>query len=387
MCDVALARRLPKAELHLHLDGSLSEAFCLARVRALGLVSPLERYRRFANLTAWAHAAKADPSLLSDDMISCRTLGGNDKLNLFNWANQFLQTAEDLEVAAAELCTRFAREHTVVYLELRFCPTLHTLQGLSERAALDAVLRGFETCGLPGGVIVCALRTMTADHWTAMAALAADSPAVGFDVAGFEPGFPLAPMREIIAAAVASPHCGVTVHAAEWPGQGEEDGRCETLVNVQDAIDLGVDRVGHALQMAGWTELMDRARAAGVHVEANPFGNTRLLQGDLLAHPVGEFLRAGLSVSMSCDNTLFSGTPAYSHDGGPSRQLATMRSEYGLSWQQLLETTLAAIDAGFDRAVDKASLKARVVAGWREALGGAAIDGGTVARVDSEPIR
>ena len=128
------------------------------------------------------------------------------------------------------------------------------------------------------------------------------------------------------------------------------------------------------LQLAGRPELMARVRAAGVHVEANPFANTRLLDGDLLAHPVGAFLEAGLDVSLSCDNTLFSGSPAYTHDGGPSRQLATLRTEYGLSWRQLLRTTLAAIDAGFDRAVDKAALKEQVVAGWREVLGSAEVD-------------
>ena len=68
--DVALARRLPKAELHLHLDGSLSDDFCLARMPALGVVSPLERHPGMGSLTAWALAVKADPTLLSDDMIS-----------------------------------------------------------------------------------------------------------------------------------------------------------------------------------------------------------------------------------------------------------------------------------------------------------------------------
>ena len=107
-----------------------------------------------------------------------------------------------------------------------------------------------------------------------------------------------------------------------------------------------------------------------MHVETNPFGNTRLLGGELGPHPIRQFLDAGLSVSMSCDNTLFSGSPAYTHDcGGPSRQLATMRDAYGLSCEQLMGTVLAAIDAGFDRTADKAALKARVTAGWREVLG------------------
>ena len=108
-----------------------------------------------------------------------------------------------------------------------------------------------------------------------------------------------------------------------------------------------------------------------MHVECNPFGNTRLLGGALCAHPLREFLAAGVSASVSCDNTLFSGSPRYTHDGGPSRQLAALRHEYGLSWSQLLECTLSAIDAGFDRSVDKEALKQRVAAGYRSLLGDA----------------
>ena len=272
----SLARRLPKAELHLHLDGSLSDAFCTERMPALGVVSPLVRHPRFATFSEWAVAAKSDPGLLSDDMMSCRHAAGNDKLNLFNWANQFLQTEADLEAATAELCSRLASDHAVVYCELRFCPTLHTLRGLSEASALEAVLRGFASVGLPGGVIVCALRTLAPEHWAAMAALAADSAAVGFDVAGFEPGFGLEPMREAISAAVASPGCGVTLHAAEWPGAATEGGGCETLANVEAASaarprrgrgEAGrreVRRADHrSHSRSAWTESATRCSCAG----------------------------------------------------------------------------------------------------------------------------
>eukprot|EP00911_Craspedida_sp_UC1_P001123 UC1_evm1s845 len=177
---------------------------------ALGVASPLERHPQFADLGAWALAAKRDASLLAPDMMSCRVPVGNDKLNLFNWANQFLQTESDLEIAAHQLCTRLRTEHTVVYCEVRFCPTLHTLHGCTERAALEAVARGVRAAGLPGGgVIVCALRTLPSEHWHAMAKLAVESEdAIGFDVAGYEPGYALAPMAEAIKLAIDGESCG-----------------------------------------------------------------------------------------------------------------------------------------------------------------------------------
>ncbi len=123
--------------------------------------------------------------------------------------------------ATLDLC-RQLREVNVCYAEVRFCPTLHTYEGLSEEAALAAVYQGFSASGLPGGIIVCALRSMDAEHSLRMAKLAAKGPAVGFDVAGYETGYPLSKHAEAIKFAVAAEGLGVTVHAGEWMNAGNE---------------------------------------------------------------------------------------------------------------------------------------------------------------------
>lgn len=109
-----------------------------------------------------------------------------------------------------------AREN-VWLLELRFCPMLHTLEGLTEAAAVDAVVEGLELARkrilttkpfFAAGVILCALRSYPDDHGVRMAELAAKKLAprvstlpnnslpaigvVGWDIAGDEGSFPLA---------------------------------------------------------------------------------------------------------------------------------------------------------------------------------------------------
>ena len=126
----------------------------------------------FRSLNDWALQVKKNPALLTEDMIACKNQAGNDKMNLFNWANQFLQSAVDLAEATEDLCRRLVSDHHVVYAEVRFCPTLHIVKGLTELQATEAVIRGFKAAGIAGGIIVCALRTMPEQHWHDMVQLA-----------------------------------------------------------------------------------------------------------------------------------------------------------------------------------------------------------------------
>ena len=100
------------------------------------------------------------------------------KMEIFNWANQFLQEKVDLYEATLDIAARLRDEHHVVHLELRFCPTLHTLGGLSEVDATTAVVAGFNASGLSGGIIICALRTLSPTHWQAMVRELRSSPTI-----------------------------------------------------------------------------------------------------------------------------------------------------------------------------------------------------------------
>ena len=134
---------------------------------------------------------------------------------VFDFCNQVLQSAAELRDASCAVAMSLASEN-VWLLELRFCPVLHTLEGLTAAAAVDAVVSGLELARkkilkskpfFAAGVIVCALRSYSEDHGVCMAELAAKKltplvatwpknslPAigvVGWDLAGDEGSFPL----------------------------------------------------------------------------------------------------------------------------------------------------------------------------------------------------
>lgn len=101
----------------------------------------------------------------------------------FDFCNQFLQSAEELQEATADLVRRQFVEDNTRVIEVRFAPVLHCSEGLDPEGAVQAVVDGFEQgvlecTGQPvgklivGGIIICAMRTMEPSHGVEMAELA-----------------------------------------------------------------------------------------------------------------------------------------------------------------------------------------------------------------------
>ncbi|HEY8557797.1 MAG TPA: adenosine deaminase, partial [Actinomycetes bacterium] len=111
-------RRLPKAELHLHLDGSLRPSTVEELAREVGLV-----------------AADAPPGTAMARVRVTRRAGLTEALKGFELLLPLLQTKEHLARVTTELVEDLAADG-VVYAELRFCPRLNTTQGLT----IDEVL-------------------------------------------------------------------------------------------------------------------------------------------------------------------------------------------------------------------------------------------------------
>ena len=95
---------------------------------------------------------------------------------MFDFCNKFLQTKEELSDATSDLLIRLTKEN-VWYAEVRFCPTLHTMEGLTEDQAVQAVLEGMrkhsgERGKIVAGIIICALRSKELQHGLEMVKLA-----------------------------------------------------------------------------------------------------------------------------------------------------------------------------------------------------------------------
>ncbi|MCB9746620.1 MAG: adenosine deaminase family protein [Alphaproteobacteria bacterium] len=335
----ALLRALPKADLHVHLDGSLRLATLieLAAERGVDLPSTTEAGLR---------------ELVFKDRYASLA----EYLRGFGLTNAVLRDAEALERVSYELA-RDNIEEGVRYIEVRFAPQLHQHERLSFEEVLRAVDRGLaraaaEHTADPArvgpafryGMIVCALRKFTPAFGqpyarlfealphsppTQLYALAAldlaqaavrarddlGLPVVAFDLAGEEAGYPASDYSE--AFRFAQEHfLHKTVHAGEAYGP-------ESIYQAVSVLDA--DRVGHGLHLfspeairdpkvydpPGYVNALiqyisDRRITLEVCITSNL--QTTPSIGDVRNHPFRKMLDAKLSATLCTDNRLVSDT-------------------------------------------------------------------------------
>lgn len=337
----AWLRRLPKAELHVHLDGSLRADTMLDLARERGVPLPA------------TDAAGLRSAIVADDARSLE-----DYLRAFDWTVSVMQDPEALERIAFELVEDQAAEQ-VPYAEVRFCPALNTRAGLGPDQVLDAALKGLARAdaafGTRSTVIVCALRHLPAGHSVEMAELAAaylDHGVSGFDLAGAEAGHPVARHREAFDLA-RDRGVPITIHAGEAFGP-------ESIVQ---ALDLGhALRIGHGTRLGEDPALLARVRDAGITLEVCLTSNVQTgAAASLAAHPLRRYVDAGVSVALCTDNRLVSGvtlTDEYLH----------ARDTFGFGRDELVGLARN----GFARAFQPSEVRAQMVGAFDEALAGLA---------------
>lgn len=231
-----IARALPKTELHLHLDGSIPPSFICRAARRRGIELPAEPH-----LPAYIDELRAaDAAQRPGD--GQKTMEAGKNWGIFDWMCQFLQTEWELEEGTKALMQSLA-EDNVFYAEVRFCPELHTLEGLGLDQIVAAVCRGLAAgcaatgSAIRGGVIVCCLRSFAPEHSLEHAQLAhrfLGKGVLGFDVAGDE-HYMLSIHEE--AFKYCSAH-GVpcTAHGGEVMAESDPTAM---LANLELALDLG----------------------------------------------------------------------------------------------------------------------------------------------------
>ena len=281
-----LLRRLPKAELHCHLDGSVRPATMIELGRELDKPMPAP-----------------DAESLRDYMTVNDARNLEDYLERFAVTLSVMQTAPALERIAYELAEDSARDG-VRYIEVRYAPVLNVREGLSLEEAVEAPLRGLARAeaefDITGRVIVTAIRNMAPSVSQELAELAVayrQRGVVGFDLAGGELGNPAKAHAEAFAYA-RSQNMACTCHAGE--GDGPE--------SVREAVHVcGANRVGHATRLIEDTALTDYCNDRRITLEICLTSNvqTRAV-ASYIAHPLREYFDRGLNVVLNTDNRLMS---------------------------------------------------------------------------------
>jgi adenosine deaminase len=313
----------PKAELHCHLDGSLrlQTMLDLAREGGLADVLPSDSVEGLHEIL-----------LQVDDSPTLEAY-----LAWFRYTIPLMQTAPALERIAYELAQDMAQDG-VRYLEVRYAPILATDGALTMADANQAVLRGLEQArsdwGILSRVIVCGLRDRKQEASVAQARVAVEQRpvgVVGFDLAGGEASGTPAQHAEAFELARRG-LLGITCHAGESVGPH----------SIRSALfDAGAHRIGHGVTLREDPDLMRYVVDHQIPLEMCPTSNVQTHVVDSFAdHPIAEYVRAGVAVTVSTDNTLFSRTST-------TEELWRAHTRCGLTADETRRVALAAFEHAF----------------------------------------
>ena len=288
--DPAELRRLvaamPKAELHLHLDGSLRIDTALELARTRGIDAPTD--------AAGMAAALMAPMPCIDQA---------ELLRAFDLPIALMQDAESLERITAELVETKAAEG-VRYVEIRWGPRLHEARGLALVDGIAAVVAGAQSAGTRTGTVVrlicTALRSHDPDGNVVLAATAArfrDDGLTGFDLAGPEAAYPDPLTHGKAFAAARAGGLRITVHAGEWGGAAQ----------VRRALDVAPERIAHGPRAIDDPALCEELIARGVSLDLCPTSNWQAgIVPTLADHPLARLHRRGVPVTLNTDDTTVS---------------------------------------------------------------------------------
>ena len=311
---------LPKAELHVHLDGSLRPETLIDLALEAGVTLPAGDV---AALQEYMHVRDAKNLV--------------EYLERFDTTVAVMQSADALERVAYELADDLAEEG-VWYAEIRFSPILHTQAGLLLEDVVEAVLRGLQRArrdvGIQCQVIICGIRNMDPQTSQILADLTVafkTRGVVAFDLAGAEYNYPAKKHRKAFYT-VLDANMAATIHAGE--AYGPE--------SIHQALHYcGAHRIGHGTRLFEDRDLMRYVIDFRVPIEICLTSNvqTRAVQS-FEEHPFREYFDEGMVVSLNTDNRLMSRTTVVD-------EYLRAHDHLGFEWSELAQVARMSFEAAF----------------------------------------
>jgi adenosine deaminase len=331
---IELIHRLPKTDLHCHLDGSLRLDTILELARKQNVKLPT------FDRGELQHMLVAGDSVTSLD----------DYLRAFDITLSVMQTEDALERSAYELAEDAHREN-VRYLEVRYSPVLHTRTGLRPAQVVEAVVRGLRLAkrdfGIRYGVILSAIRSLGPESSLRIAELCVafkNRGVVGFDLAGSEDGHP-AKLHRAAFQLVIDNNINCTAHAGESFGPD----------SIHQALHkCGAHRIGHGTRLRENGDLLNYVNDHRVPLEICPTSNVQTrVAASWETHPVDFYVDYGLRVTINTDNRLMSETTV-------TRELHLCHRHFDWSLATIKEIIIAGFKSAFMPYREKADLLAEI---------------------------
>ena len=287
--NASLLQKLPKVELHCHLDGSLRIPTILDLAKQDKVTLPTSSSDKLSKL-----------------LVIGKTRGSlEDYIKRFDITLSVMQTPEALRRTAYELIEDVAKEN-VRYIEIRYSPILHTEKEMTIGESVEAVRRGLQRgqkdFGVKSGIIVCGIRNISAAASLKLADLTVrykNKGVVGFDLAGAEENFPAKDHQEAFYM-ILNNNINATIHAGEAYGPS----------SIHQAIHhCGAHRIGHGTRLKENKDLMNYVNDHRITLEICLTSNwqTRSIRS-LKYHPLKYYYDQGIRVTINTDNRLMSST-------------------------------------------------------------------------------
>lgn len=312
--------RLPKCNLHTHLEGSVRPETFLELARGQGLKEKLT----LSDVEKAIQVSGNEESLI-------------DYLEKISYTYQVLNTPYALERAAFEAAEDAAQDG-VRYLELRAGPVTHSHTSLSVDMVIENILSGLqkaeETRDITCGLIVSALREHDPDANVCLAHSALNfknQGVVGFDLAGNEADYP----AKLHAEAFHSARNGglpLTIHAGEAGG----------AENVRYAIEeLRAERIGHGINSVESDQVLETIKENDVLLEICPISNIHThTVASIDEHPVRYLYDQDIKISIGDDDPVTSRTRV-------SKELSLLKRRLGFNGEELKKMQLMGLNAAF----------------------------------------
>ena len=310
-------RRMPKVELHLHLEGSFAPRTLLELAQRNRVSIP----------------ARDEQELLR--LLNYRDFG--QFLAVFMELARAIVTGDDFERLAYELGADLARQK-VRYAEVMLSPMQHLKRGVDLYEALAGTAAGFARAQYEHGVLVGIVLDLGRQYgpeaaWQVLetAQRAAPLGVVGWSIGGNEIGYPPEPFAEVFAAAKQAGF-GLMAHAGEVAGP-------ESVWGAIDA--LGVTRIGHGIRSVDDPLLLVALRERSITLDVCPSSN--LSTGAVASweeHPFPKLLAAGVPLTINSDDPTFFATSL-------NEELRHGVRKFGLGPDDLCQLMLNAARAAF----------------------------------------
>lgn len=324
--STSFVQTLPKAELHVHLEGTAAPELVQHIATRNGVPLP-ERL------------LGGDGRFHYTDFL--------DFLRTYDLAASVIRTGQDYRDLAYHYLCDCARGGAI-YVELTASRDHARLVGLTDEEHWQGIAQGIDDArrdtGIEARILVSAVRNFGVQRAVSVARHAADRPhpyIVGFSMAGDEAGFPAGDFAEAFTIA-AGAGLGCTIHAGEWRGPD----------SVRAALELPVTRIAHGVRAVEDPQLISELAARGTVLDCCPTSNVVLgVYPSYEQHPLPRLRDAGVSVTLGSDD------PPY-FDTTVAGEYQVCAERMGFGEEELREITRTAIDAAFCDEDLKAALRA-----------------------------